>query len=83
MDRTAQIAILKKLLHYIDTGTTAMADAPWHNEVAAYTCPQRHNREEDSSKQSATMGLQPIFPGRGLQMSDEINESHDHDGENV
>ena len=29
------------------------------------------------------MFLQPIVTGGGLQMSDEINESHDHDGENV
>ena len=47
MDRAAQIGVLKKLLHYIDTGTTAMAEAPWYNEVTAYTCAERHKRERD------------------------------------
>jgi hypothetical protein len=46
MDRAAEINLLKTLLHYIDTKTTAMAEAPWHNEVTAYTCPERHKREE-------------------------------------
>src|SRR5262245_45346714 len=37
MSRQNQIDLLKRLLHYVDTRTTAMADAPWRNEVAAYT----------------------------------------------
>ena len=41
MDRGAQISILKRLLRYVDTKTTAMADAPWRNEVSAYTSLER------------------------------------------
>ena len=37
MSRQNQINLLKRLLHYVDTRTTAMADAPWRNEVSAYT----------------------------------------------
>ena len=37
MSRQSQIDLLKRLLHYVDTRTTAMADAPWRNEVSAYT----------------------------------------------
>src|SRR5580700_3187998 len=47
MDRAGQISLLKTLLHYVDTKTTSMADAPWRNEVSAYTCPERHKREEE------------------------------------
>jgi len=31
MDRATEIALCKKLLHYVDTRTTALADAPWEN----------------------------------------------------
>lgn len=47
MDRATEIAILKRLLDYVDTGTTAMADAPWENHVTAYTCEKRLARETD------------------------------------
>src|SRR5262245_66268368 len=66
MDRAAQIGVLKKLLHYIDTKTTAMADAPWHNEVTAYTCPERHKREEELliRQRPLVMGLSCDWPKR-------------------
>lgn len=47
MDRGLQVTLLKRLLHYIDTGTTALADAPWRNEVGAYTDPERLRHEQD------------------------------------
>ena len=37
MHRHDQIELLKRLLHYIDTRTTSMADAPWRNDVSVYT----------------------------------------------
>jgi len=46
MSRQDQISLLKRLLHYVDTRTTAMAEAPWRNEVSAYTDPQRLAREQ-------------------------------------
>ena len=46
MSRQAEIQILKRLLHYVDTRTTAMADAPWCNEVSAYTDPERLANEQ-------------------------------------
>ena len=45
MSRQDQISLLKRLLHYVDTRTTAMADAPWRNEVSVYTDPE-HLAEE-------------------------------------
>lgn len=47
MDRGLQVRLLKRLLHYVDTGTTALADAPWRNEVRAYTDPERLCKEQD------------------------------------
>lgn len=47
MDRNLQVALLKRLLHYVDNKTTSLADAPWRNDVAAYTSPERLQREQD------------------------------------
>ena len=41
MSRQDQIALLKRLLHYVDTRTTAMAEAPWLNDVSVYADPER------------------------------------------
>lgn len=47
MDRGLQVKLLKRLLRYVDTKTTATADAPWHNEVSAYMDPGRLGQEQD------------------------------------
>src|SRR5271166_3196704 len=41
-----QIGLLKRLLHYVETRTTSLADAPWHNDVSVYTDPAHLAREE-------------------------------------
>src|SRR5215475_16210945 len=46
MSRQDQIRLLKRLLHYVDNRTTAMADQPWCNEVSAYTDPERLANEQ-------------------------------------
>ena len=33
MDRATQTAVLKRLLDYVETKTTALAEAPWRNDV--------------------------------------------------
>jgi len=40
MSRQRQIDLLKRLLHCVDTKTTALADAPWRNDVSVYADPQ-------------------------------------------
>jgi phenylpropionate dioxygenase-like ring-hydroxylating dioxygenase large terminal subunit len=47
MNRQQQIALLKRLLHYVDTGATYLADAPWRNDVTAYTDRGRFAREQE------------------------------------
>jgi phenylpropionate dioxygenase-like ring-hydroxylating dioxygenase large terminal subunit len=46
MNRQQQIDLLKRLLHYVDTRTTALADAPWRNDVTVYTDPEHLTREQ-------------------------------------
>jgi len=46
MNRQDQIRLLQRLLHYVDTRTTSMADAPWHNNVAVYTDQAHFAREQ-------------------------------------
>src|SRR5262245_5384017 len=46
MDRQTQIALLKRLLHHVESGTTCLADAPWHNDVSVYSNPARLALEE-------------------------------------
>jgi nitrite reductase/ring-hydroxylating ferredoxin subunit len=74
MDRATEIGVLKTLLHYVDTKTTAMADAPWHNEVKAYTCPERHRREEELliRRRPLVMGLSCDWPKAGAYRTDDF-----------
>src|SRR5262252_8278168 len=46
MDRPAQIDLLKRLLRYIETKTTALADLPWQNDTSVYFEPEHLAREE-------------------------------------
>jgi phenylpropionate dioxygenase-like ring-hydroxylating dioxygenase large terminal subunit len=48
MDRATEIALCKKLLHYVDTRTTALAAAPWENSVDAFASPERLAREQQT-----------------------------------
>ena len=66
--RAGEIDLLKTLLHYLETKTTCMTDAPWRNEVTAFTCPERHQRELDIliRKRPLVMGLSLVFATEGL-----------------
>jgi phenylpropionate dioxygenase-like ring-hydroxylating dioxygenase large terminal subunit len=74
MDRAAEISLLKKLLHYVDTKTTSLADAPWRNDVTAYTCPERHKREEAIliRGRPLVMGLSCDWPKPGTYRTDDF-----------
>jgi phenylpropionate dioxygenase-like ring-hydroxylating dioxygenase large terminal subunit len=47
MNRQKQIGLLKRLLHYVETRTTCLADAPWGNDVSVYTDPKHFAREQE------------------------------------
>ena len=57
MERQGHIDLLKRLLHYVETRTTSLADAPWCNDVSVYTDPQHLAREQ-----------QQLFRGHPLLM---------------
>ncbi len=45
-NRQHQIDLLNRLLHYVETRTTYLADAPWRNDVSVYTDPDHLAREQ-------------------------------------
>jgi phenylpropionate dioxygenase-like ring-hydroxylating dioxygenase large terminal subunit len=46
MSRQQHINLLKRLLNYVETKTTSMADAPWRNDVSVYADPAHLAREQ-------------------------------------
>jgi phenylpropionate dioxygenase-like ring-hydroxylating dioxygenase large terminal subunit len=46
MNRQEQIGLLKRLLHYVETKTTSLADSPWRNDVSVYADPEHLAREQ-------------------------------------
>ena len=73
MDRATEIGLLKQLLTYVDNKTTGLAAAPWRNDVSAYTCPERHKREEEVlfRKRPLLMGLSCDWPKPGDWRTDD------------
>ncbi|MEA2789035.1 MAG: hypothetical protein QOG73_1441 [Acetobacteraceae bacterium] len=73
MDRAGEIAILKSLLHYSETKSTALTDRPWQNPVSAYTCPDRHRREEQVLIRARPLvwGLSCDWPRPGSYRTDD------------
>src|SRR5206468_8807749 len=67
MSRQDQINLLKRLLHYVETRTTAMADSPWRNEVSVYTDAERLAEEQRVlfRKHPLVMGLASDWPAPG------------------
>jgi len=46
MDRQSQIDLLKRLLRFVETRTTSLADAPWRNDASVYADPEHLAREQ-------------------------------------
>lgn len=74
MDRGLQVKLLKRLLHYVDNSTTALADAPWRNEVGAYTDPERLRREQGVlfRRYPLLMGFASEWPNSGDYRTDDF-----------
>jgi phenylpropionate dioxygenase-like ring-hydroxylating dioxygenase large terminal subunit len=64
MDRHQQIDLLKRLLHYVETKTTCLAEAPWRNDVSTYADPEYLARE-----QQILFRQYPILMGFGSEWS--------------
>jgi phenylpropionate dioxygenase-like ring-hydroxylating dioxygenase large terminal subunit len=46
MNRQDQIELLKRLIHYVETKTTTLADTPWRNDASVYADPEHLAREQ-------------------------------------
>jgi phenylpropionate dioxygenase-like ring-hydroxylating dioxygenase large terminal subunit len=73
MNRRQQIGLLKRLLHYVETRTTCLADAPWCNDVSVYADPQHFAREQQIlfRKYPILMGFASDWAPLGAYRSDE------------
>jgi phenylpropionate dioxygenase-like ring-hydroxylating dioxygenase large terminal subunit len=73
MSRQNQIDLLKRLLHYVDTRTTSLAEAPWRNDVSAYTDPARLTREQQIlfRKHPILMGFASEWSAPGSYRTDD------------
>ena len=73
MQRTDQIALLKRLLAYVDTKTTALADDVWENDTSVYTDPTHLAREQAElfRKYPLFMGFARDWPEPGNYSTDD------------
>ncbi len=73
MSRQDQIDLLKRLMHYVETRTTAMADSPWRNEVSVYTDAERLAEEQRVlfRKHPLVMGFASDWPEAGSFSTDD------------
>ena len=73
MSRQDEINLLKRLLHYVETRTTAMADSPWRNEVSAYTDAERLAQEQRIlfREHPLVMGFASDWPAPGSFSTDD------------
>ena len=71
-----QVAEARKLLSYLDTRTTAMADSVYRNPVSDYTCPRQAvlEREVLFRRGPINIGLGWLLPNPGDSIT------HDHTG---
>ena len=71
-----QVAEARKLLSYLDTRTTAMADSVYRNPVSNYTCPRQAalEREMFFRRGPINIGLGCLLPKPGDWMT------HDYTG---
>ena len=65
LDQGFQVAQLRQLLHFLDTRTTAMADAVYRNPVTDYTC-----REQLASERNLLFRRHPLLMGLGNEISE-------------
>jgi hypothetical protein len=73
MTRPEQIALLKRLLHYLDTKTTCMAGASWCNDVSTYTDPDHAASERQLlfRERPLLMGFSSDWAGPGAFRTDD------------
>jgi hypothetical protein len=76
MHQQDQVVEARKLLSYLDTRTTAMADSIYRNPVSDYTCPRQAalEREVLFRRGPINIGLGCLLPNPGGWMTYDIPE---------
>jgi nitrite reductase/ring-hydroxylating ferredoxin subunit len=71
-----QVAEARKLLYYLDTRTTAMADAVYRNPVTDYTCPRQAALEREAffRRGPINIGLGCLLPNPGDYMTHDYTD---------
>ena len=73
MDQQRQIDLLNRLLHYVETKTTCLADAPWRNDVLVYSDPEHlaHEQQILFREHPLLMGLSSDWGAPGTFRTDD------------
>ncbi|HYD49510.1 MAG TPA: Rieske 2Fe-2S domain-containing protein, partial [Terriglobales bacterium] len=58
MNHATQVALTRRILSFLDSGTTELAARPFVNEVSTYTCAEQLQRER-----TLLFRQQPLFVG--------------------
>jgi phenylpropionate dioxygenase-like ring-hydroxylating dioxygenase large terminal subunit len=74
MDQVRGVPVIKRILAYIDNGTTAMAERPWKNDVSAYWHPDHFTAETRIlfRQRPLLMGLSCDWPKPGDWRTDDL-----------
>ena len=74
MDHAIGLPVIKRILGYIDAGTTAMAERPWQNDVSAYSSPEHLAAETVRlfRRHPLLMGLACDWPKPGDWRTDDL-----------
>jgi phenylpropionate dioxygenase-like ring-hydroxylating dioxygenase large terminal subunit len=74
MDHAKQVATLKRLLAYVDGKTTALAPAPWENDVTSFISPDILQQETETlfRKYPVMVGLSCDWPKPGTYRTDDF-----------
>ena len=75
MKHDAQVKQARKLLKYIDTGTTSLSNAVYRNDVSDYTCEQQAQRESERLFRSKPLliCLSSEIPNAGDYLTDDYS----------
>lgn len=74
MQRAEQIAQARRLMHYVDTRTTALATAPYRQPVNEYVCPEHAARERQVlfRERPLCIGASAMLPAPGAYFTDDL-----------
>ena len=75
MRHEEQVKQVRKLLDYIESGSTSMAAAVYHNDVSNYTCALRAQKEHEVlfRTQPLLIGLSCEIPASGDYLTDDFS----------